>query len=144
MLRADANWQFEEPLSAIEHCRFVVKPQGWSIKAYFPGPDLRHSGTHWEIAGADVPKFIDVVRSAWQRVKELETVVPAGGDYTETLDFGVRVNRSKFPGTCVTLCLYHAPIGDEATFRAFVEEVGGLTSRAEVIVAALADVQDGK
>ena len=144
MPREEANWQFEEPLSAIEHCRFVVKPQGWSLKAYFPGPDLRHSGMHWEIAGADVAKFLEVVRSAWRRLKELQAIVPTGGDYSETLDFGVRVNRSKFPGTCVTLCSYHAPIRDEAALEAFVGEVERLSSRSLVIAAALAEVQDSK
>ena len=99
---------------------------------------------HWEIAGSDVAKFLEVVRSAWQRVKELETVVPAGGDYSETLDFGVRVNRSKFPGTCVTLCSYHAPIRDEATLQAYLGEVKRLSSRAVIIAAALADAQQGK
>lgn len=124
------EWKWERQLLSITSAKLIVQPNRWDIQAYFPGPDLRYSGEFWSLAADDVYDFADVLTQAWERLHELERVLPSDGNLSVDASMGVRIVARGWPGRGVTVHANHGLISTREHFVHVLRELSGLKEEA--------------
>jgi hypothetical protein len=86
-----------------------VSKGSWEICYYFPGPDLRHSGTFVSMPSSTIDQYISAYNDNWVEYEQLKASIPKGGEFTKNGKMGMTIRIGNFhQGVC--LQSYHMPI----------------------------------
>src|SRR5262245_55178777 len=79
-----------------------VEAQGFRMRYYFPGPDLRYNGTFVDIAGGDVEAYIEAFIDNWHEYERLKATVPPRGGFEKPGRMGMTIRIGPFnEGVCL-------------------------------------------
>jgi hypothetical protein len=100
--------------------KLKVSRIGWEILYYFPGPDLRHNGKFFTIAGASISRHIQAYEENWQEFAQLKATIPKGGTFSKPGTHGMTIRIGDFAeGVCVEH--YRLPINSEQALKKMLD-----------------------
>lgn len=109
-----------------------VTISSWEIRYYFPGPDLRYSGTFMSVPGAQVKQYMAAFTDNWLEYLQLKKTIPEGGEFSKTGKMGMSV---RVGGSYCGVCLrsYHMPINSEDHLKKIIDSYLYAEQRAPTI-----------
>lgn len=101
--------------------KLKVSRNSYEICYYFPGPDLRHSGTLLTISKELIEKYIEAFIENWEEYKILRKSIPLGGEFNKNGKMGMQIRiNGYFQG--VSIKSYHMPISSEEKIKKIIDD----------------------
>jgi hypothetical protein len=119
--------------------KLKVTRTSWEISYYFPGPDLRYSGTFVSVPGRSIEQYISAFRDNWAEYEQLKATIPRGGEFSKTGKMGMTIRIGNFAqGVC--LQSYHMPITSAQRLETVIDGYRYAAQRAPQIQTFLASL----
>ena len=101
--------------------KLKIFKNSYEIHYYFPGPDMRHTGTLLTIPKELIEKYIDAFIKNWEEYEELRKSIPSGGEFVKNglLNMQIRIN-GHFQGVCIKS--YHMPISTKEKINEIIDD----------------------
>lgn len=116
-----------------------VRSTEWEIFYYFPGPDLRYTGTFVSVPGSSIDNYILAFKENWAEYEKLKSSIPSGGEFSKTGKMGMAIRIGQFAqGVCIQS--YHMPISSEQQLVKIVSGYRYASQRAPEIQKFLASL----
>jgi len=102
--------------------KLIVTKRSWSIRYYFPGPDLRYKGTFYTIPGRMIDRYISAWVDNYNKYIELKKTLTRSGEIVikKGLDMYIRVGGYT-EGVCVAY--YHMPIKSQGKLDRLIKRL---------------------
>ena len=130
------NGTYEERLSSTGNGTLRVTMNSWSIRYYFPGPDMRYNGTWLTLEGKDIDNYIKAYKANWEEYQSLKTQVPKGGSFRKQGLQGMSINVGSSGIYQDGICIdgWHLPINNEKELTALLESFEYCKTKAPQIM----------
>lgn len=116
---------------------FIVSSYTWSIRFYFPGPDLRYNGTTITINGDQVQEYLNAYRENWKTFKALKAQTPIGGKPFQKFGekgMAINVGTNGIYQNGVCLKGWHLPIDTEEKLSCLLDSLEYCIEKAPQIM----------
>jgi len=113
----------------------MVSKSSWRIQYYFPGPDLRHNGTFFNVEGTAIETYISAFIENWKEYEQLAEQIPNGGEFSKAGKMGMTIRVGNFAGVC--LQSYHMQISSRVQLKQVVDSYRYAMQRAPQIQSFL-------
>ena len=130
------NGEYSEKLKS--GGELIVSSNGWRIRYYFPGPDLRYNGTFVSINGSEIDEYISAWKENFEKYLQLKKTIPAGGRFETSGEKGMSIRLGWAEGVC--LRSYHMPISTSAKLNEVIKDYTEAKVHASKIQALLRSV----
>ena len=119
--------------------KLVVTATEWKIAYYFSGPDLRYSGTFFNISSHDIDKYIDAWKQNFDKYLTLKNSELANNVLTVN---GVAGMSIWIGGIAEGVCLrsYHMPIASLEKLQAVISDYNYAKGRAVTVMSMLGNL----
>lgn len=101
--------------------KIKISKKSYEINYYFPGPDLRHTGTLLIIPKELIEKYIDAFIKNWEEYEDLRKSIPKGGEFVKNglMNMEIRIN-GYFQGVCIAS--YNMPISSREKINEIIDD----------------------
>ena len=108
-----------------------VSADSWRLEYYFPGPDMRYSGTFVRIEDKHIDSYIEAWRNNFSKYLHIKEILPTGGNSDYPGEMGMSIRFGFNEGVC--LKSYHLPIKTQEQLSDIIEDYEGAKKKAALI-----------